>query len=41
MDPKAYPVSNIEKYENPELYDKVKVNWKLVFLKFSLKWTIY
>ncbi|XP_031632861.1 uncharacterized protein LOC116346784 isoform X2 [Contarinia nasturtii] len=24
MDPKAYPISNIEKYENPDLYEKTK-----------------
>lgn len=25
MDPKAYPIANIEKYENPDLYEKTKV----------------
>lgn len=26
MDPKEYPIANIEKYENPDLYGKAKVN---------------
>lgn len=26
MDPKAFPIENIEKYENPDLFGKAKVN---------------
>lgn len=26
MDPKDYPISNVEKFENPDLYEKTKVN---------------
>lgn len=25
MDPKAYPISNVEKFEFPDLYEKTKV----------------
>lgn len=35
-DPKDYPISNIDRYENPELYAKIKVSKGKTFHKCNL-----